>query len=945
MATKIRRCLYIGLGGTGMSAILNTKKMYIDTYGKVPDMVGFLGIDTDENVYNKVVYTRTGEEVSLLEEEQRRVSLHNPKNIYEANQASLAWFPKGPLNERNVRGLRSLDRGAGQIRSNGRFAMWYYWKNVVEGIQKRLEKITEAQIVDDEEFNIWDASAPEIHVVFSVCGGTGCGTFINLGYLLEEHIKPRFNYGKVIAYGVMPGVFRAERISGLENIEANAFGALEDMDWLMSCDFGHDEFLIESLNDTFYTNESPYKVFMLVENRNPQGDTYRRVDEISQMLSLALLTASSELADAGASFYDNIVQHISAGDMDVAGKRAWASGLGVSEITIHSEILGEIYAKKAAQKIIGNLLSEDENKDAEDRASKWIDSPEVNIRENNNRDAVIDFILTADPQFRLPEILNKMDVEREVEEWLNTVSVDDNVVQNRVKELTDRTKNELRKLYKEELNKPHGVKDVYKIFYSIKSQIEACKKEMDDELGSGEKKGFVFETPILKNELATAEKEYKEYKRGFFSKNETVPKMNAVIEVAYSYAVNLREIHRRNAANLFYSTIITELENYLTSIDAIEKQLDSLDKDLENKVANTKESCRKYEQLFQIDLTKDFLEKVHVENSEDDIVYFLNNNSLESIATAKKSEEVENTFLSYTRLLNKAQQWFNKTIDDVLSEMSTGELTEMIRKALRKSSELLNFDYELHGQQPTLPAAEEFYIGVKDKTRSVLKESGLVEKQLKAGKNVDYCNIGSKNSIIFYRQIGVVPPFTLPVLSAYQEAAEKAKEKHLNVHFDIGIEGMMVTEGYNIYPPKATDESLDLWVKGFLFKKIRNDGNGHYQYIDLTNKSRATEGYWVNIPHPNPSMRDQAFSMFSDLMRDDKKRKNFKTMIETEYRLMGDTAFKQLLADLMKTDEYFDKYSMIGLQRKTIEQPYYKLVKKQISEEIYYVQNDLQQQV
>ena len=53
MATKIKRCLYVGLGGTGMNALLHTKKMFVETYGAVPPMIGFLGIDTDGGVYKK----------------------------------------------------------------------------------------------------------------------------------------------------------------------------------------------------------------------------------------------------------------------------------------------------------------------------------------------------------------------------------------------------------------------------------------------------------------------------------------------------------------------------------------------------------------------------------------------------------------------------------------------------------------------------------------------------------------------------------------------------------------------------------------------------------------------------------------------------------------------------------------------------------------------------
>ena len=51
MPTKVKRCLYIGLGGTGMKSILYTKKMFIDTYGEVPPMIGFIGIDTDDGEY------------------------------------------------------------------------------------------------------------------------------------------------------------------------------------------------------------------------------------------------------------------------------------------------------------------------------------------------------------------------------------------------------------------------------------------------------------------------------------------------------------------------------------------------------------------------------------------------------------------------------------------------------------------------------------------------------------------------------------------------------------------------------------------------------------------------------------------------------------------------------------------------------------------------------
>ena len=46
MRIKLRKTFYIGLGGTGMNAILRTKRMFVDKYGEVPPMIGFLGTVT-----------------------------------------------------------------------------------------------------------------------------------------------------------------------------------------------------------------------------------------------------------------------------------------------------------------------------------------------------------------------------------------------------------------------------------------------------------------------------------------------------------------------------------------------------------------------------------------------------------------------------------------------------------------------------------------------------------------------------------------------------------------------------------------------------------------------------------------------------------------------------------------------------------------------------------
>lgn len=116
MATKIKRCLFVGLGGTGMKTLLNTKKLFMDTYGEVPPMIGFLGLDTDGGAYKKTLQSKYGE-VKLNPNEQLPIYVENARPIFDVNRDHMTWLP-----EKNQYALTSMKLGAGQVRTNGRFA-------------------------------------------------------------------------------------------------------------------------------------------------------------------------------------------------------------------------------------------------------------------------------------------------------------------------------------------------------------------------------------------------------------------------------------------------------------------------------------------------------------------------------------------------------------------------------------------------------------------------------------------------------------------------------------------------------------------------------------------------------------------------------------------------------------------------------------------------------
>ena len=81
--TKLKRTLFIGVGGTGMKTILQTKKLYKDAYGSVPEIIGFLGIDTSTEEFAKTTETKRDAKTLKLEaNETVQLRISNPGAYY-----------------------------------------------------------------------------------------------------------------------------------------------------------------------------------------------------------------------------------------------------------------------------------------------------------------------------------------------------------------------------------------------------------------------------------------------------------------------------------------------------------------------------------------------------------------------------------------------------------------------------------------------------------------------------------------------------------------------------------------------------------------------------------------------------------------------------------------------------------------------------------------------
>ena len=909
MATKIKRCLYVGLGGTGMNALLHTKKMFIDTYGEVPPMIGFLGIDTDGGAYKKSVLSNKGEDVVLDPKEQLPIIVKRARPIYDVNKEAFSW-----ISDDNLYALTSMELGAGQVRTNGRFAFTVNFDDISRKVETTLAQITNAHIINNDKYELLGANT-EIHMVFSVCGGTGCGTFINMAYLLREK-APQC---KLTGYAVLPDVFKHMSNAGMAKVAPNAYGAIVDLDYLMHMGIGSKTVKLDYINGSYEIKDRPFNSVIFIDNKNDRGDTYTHIDELAEMISLALVTSAGELSSASASVSDNIEKNIREGAMDIENKKAWAAGMGVCEIIYRGQDLSDIYSIKSAKNLIDRFFNSCQ--DANLIANNWIDSPNVNIRENNNYDHVIDYICDKMPKYELT-VNDFGNPKPEVEQNLNINRIKDEDVNKKINDLTSRVRTELRKLIVEHINQECGISTVENVLEAIEDQVDIFLDEM-----TKEKEDFLSREPMLQSSLDTACADLSEYDGKFFKKKSKLDDMaNDVSDACRALCTCKLEIIRRTAAITVFNNVKGILAEANRKISLISESLKAINRNLATRLARIQNNVGKAPATFQIDLAQNSVNSVGVVADEIQIPEFVKGLRLEGKLygfTELSNDEIEALILKYTSRLHTARNWRDTGIDDILDKMPQEEFDRITRVAIEKSMPLFRFDYR--GHMPHERPQDSFFVGVPNKLSNRLYKNDYFKSKLTGTMDVDFASIGVNDRIIIYRQVGVVPAYTIFDLPEYQKEYEQCR---VDCHYDANLETRMKREDFSLKPKKASDEDLlDLWVKGLIFGLVKNE-NGTY-YFQSQEHGDALDDYWVKLGE----YRDEAFDQFRTFKNS--IRKEFTEWLDNHALSEGATAIKAVIDDAKAN--YYDKFSQIMMTKEEVKKKGYEKIRQLITEELNHI--------
>lgn len=889
MATKIKRCLYVGLGGTGMNALLHTKKMFVETYGEVPPMIGFLGIDTDGDAYKKELPSKYGP-VSLAPNEQTPITVEDAQAAYMTSKRHFTW-----VHPDNVFALTSMTKGAGQIRSNGRFALVCNYETLTIKVRDAVSRITSAAIKTNPKYDADFVGDVEVHMVFSMSGGTGGGTFLDMAYVIRHALGKC----KLTGYAVLPDVFEAMSQYGMERVKPNTFGSIVDLDYFMHLN-GTEGMTFDYVTSTQDVKSRPFSAFFFIDNKNRGGDSYSNIDQLAEMISLALVTSSGELSSSVDSVTDNVEKSIMNGDGMVGDKRAWVSGMGACEILFRGRDMSQICALKNAQRIIQRMLNS--CIDANMVANNWIDSPEVNIRENGGaeNDNVIDFLLPKNPKFPLEDIDDDQTAEKSAEAYIEKVGrPKDEEVQARILELKKRVVGELHKLVVKSINQECGVGLANDVLDALQSQVDIFLGEMN-----GEKDSLTEEQPRLQNALKVAAADLKEYSGRFFkTKGRLADLRQTVCDAAMALAVNIRELKRRDGAITFFCALLQSINEEQLKLRSIENKLKAVNTAFNNEIAALQNNVsRTNAASFQIDLAKQALSTVTTNDDEIQITDFLKRLPYPEKfydTDGRPTEELGQALLDYTNTLPTARKWAATTIDDILKQMDREqpeELNRILRMALGKASPLLNINTR---GEVGYRVAHFTYVGVPMNS-SLLKDNNRLEN-LAGGDKINFTRLGMDDRIIIYNQVGVVPAYFIGSLENYRQ---KYTRSTIFSHVDLNLYNRMQKEHFSLEPVKDDGQKdIELWVRGLIFGLIKNE-NGRY-YVKNKQTGKALRNYWVELA----TYRNDAFNAFvGDIFQ---LRQQFKEYFATWNKDNGQDAIKQLRADVKA--HYREKFSQLNM--------------------------------
>ncbi len=825
MPHNVRRTVVIGLGGTGRDAVLNIKRKYLEVYGtdNVPT-TRFVVFDTTDS---QPLQTGDGGEVRLRPGEFVKMTVPNPRNVVQVNQEVREWFPVDRVP------LSAIAAGAGQVRALGRLSLFANAPSVQASISQAFNDVRALR--PGQDLGPFEPMGDNVlvSIVGSLSGGTGSGTFLDIAYLCRSFLSATDTQ---VGYLLLPDVFVGKPATF--NVQPNAYGALKELDDLMSMSLSQSAGPLAFGGRTYPRNETPFDIVYLVNNQNGKGTVFQDVGELTELLGLGIFVSSGATGKVAGDIWDNLRNHVtSLGKFD--GKRPSYTSFGVSELVLDINAYSERLATEVAVRTLDRTLLGVDPSGVVDEVEAFVSRNELCEHED---DQVIDALLPPGqyPRLRGPEKLTKGDVDEFVAKAIKHRERAESEAKREAGEasvaLTREKAEAIRAYMREQLSQPNGLGYILAFLETLGTKLREYRQEMVDERAE------------YRNHLADMEgrpkalREDAEAAKGkFFGRDRLLDDLKRnLTDFADQQARHEAEAARRDAAVGLFADLVETVEREREGLAGLFAKLQTIRRALDDRLEKLRRK-RSGDRPFTLDIEPpaDLLRASDAVD-DDDFLHWLRarGDSIHGLA-GMASDDIRSMLeeFAFERPLVRDVQ--DLTIEDVLKEMGEEEFNRKIRDLAELADPMWRYDASyVSGAKRT----ELIYLfGVTNEESSVLNQDGLTEILPPTPYPPDLVSTADPNRVFCYKVEAAVPAFIVAGLHTYKQRYENPDSS-----FSYHVDKRWEESAPDLYP-SASDDTRRTWslANAPVFGLVEKRG-AHY-YVKSPKHASPLDDHWRKL--------------------------------------------------------------------------------------------------
>jgi len=382
LAHTVRPTLIVGIGGTGAAALQQARLRFHQFMGRSCSWVALRAFDTAPQENRTPAPLVENTEFIYLGGFDAQSVIHDVIGGRLPHYSE--WLPPWLT-------FQQVASGAGGIRPIGRLCYFYQHelvKNAADlALKSILDKSAATQHLQEAGVRVDLEAGIDIHIVGSLCGGTGSGIFLDLAYDLRRWAKQHTNKEvKVIGHLVLPEAFRNLPVA-MRSLEANCYAALQELDHFMNASRERAWRVEYEPQHVEVDQGAPFSTCYLLSGLQ-KGGGIEDIDGLTSMIgeALFLLTATEmgQEAEKGATNTSQ-QQRIT---IDERHRACCYSSYGLLGIEIPSELLGHSLGASLAQDMKHRLMEPGPRQDEDvDRRAEAL--PAVLGLTSENVDALV----------------------------------------------------------------------------------------------------------------------------------------------------------------------------------------------------------------------------------------------------------------------------------------------------------------------------------------------------------------------------------------------------------------------------------------------------------------------------------------------------------------------------------------------------------------------------